>query len=182
MKAIISGRLRKAAYSKCKICGSSFIHRLELHPRFCSKSCARKYLNLAYNCKNCGKEKHFKRSQLKKYPGRGTFCSMTCFHEYRRKNPSSKIFEHSNGYLMTGHKVYEHRLMMQKHLNRNLNKNEIIHHIDLDKKNNILSNFWIFYSQRDHNKAHWGLNRLVKDLIEKRIIKFSNGEYFLNED
>jgi len=48
---------------------------------------------------------------------------------------------------------YEHRLIMEKQLNRIIEDWETIHHINNDKKDNRLINLFIC-SRKEHNKAH----------------------------
>lgn len=47
----------------------------------------------------------------------------------------------------------EHRLVMEKHLNRELKYNEVIHHIDEDKKNNHIENLRLM-TRSEHSKLH----------------------------
>lgn len=47
----------------------------------------------------------------------------------------------------------EHRLVMEAHLGRRLERNEVIHHKDGDKSNNALTNLELM-SYRDHNLLH----------------------------
>ena len=67
----------------------------------------------------------------------------------------------SNGYILIlsfGHpfansdgRVMEHRLVMEKHLNRYLTKDEIVHHIDNNPQNNNLSNLKLM-TKKQHDK------------------------------
>ena len=50
--------------------------------------------------------------------------------------------------------VWEHRLVMAKHLGRPLKRTEVVHHIDDDKTNNQLSNLMLFKSQAEHISHH----------------------------
>ena len=52
-----------------------------------------------------------------------------------------------NGYVLL------HRITMENHLNRLLNKNEVVHHKDHNKKNNSIDNLEVLDS-REHNKLH----------------------------
>lgn len=58
----------------------------------------------------------------------------------------------NNGY------VFEHRLIMEKHLGRYLESNEIIHHVDGNIINNKLENLEVM-SQSEHMKLHNNLNK-----------------------
>lgn len=48
---------------------------------------------------------------------------------------------------------YEHRLIVEKQINRILNDWETIHHINEDKEDNRLINLFLC-SRSEHNKAH----------------------------
>ena len=54
-----------------------------------------------------------------------------------------------NGYVLL------HRVVMENHLGRILNSNEVVHHIDENKKNNELSNLMVM-DYREHVKFHVG--------------------------
>ena len=58
------------------------------------------------------------------------------------------IMRDSRGY------VWEHRLVMAKHLGRPLLRTEVVHHIDENKANNDLSNLMLFKSQAEHLAHH----------------------------
>jgi len=78
--------------------------------------------------------------------------------------------------------VKEHILVMEKHLGREIKKEEHIHHEDFDRKNNDVDNLWLC-----NNKVHLGATKsifkLVNPLMKKGIIKFNRikGIYELAE-
>src|SRR6185312_1730733 len=49
--------------------------------------------------------------------------------------------------------VLEHRIIIENHLGRILNKNEVVHHINGDKKDNRIKNLQVMDS-KEHNKLH----------------------------
>lgn len=53
---------------------------------------------------------------------------------------------------------YVHRQVMEKHLGRKLSYDEVVHHIDLDPKNNELSNLKIM-PRSEHTALHRKLQR-----------------------
>ena len=54
--------------------------------------------------------------------------------------------------------VWEHRLVMAKHIGRPLLRTEVVHHIDDNKGNNHISNLMLFSSQSEHIAYHRSLN------------------------
>jgi hypothetical protein len=54
--------------------------------------------------------------------------------------------------------VWEHRLVMAKHIGRSLLRTEVVHHIDDNKGNNHISNLMLFSSQSEHIAHHRSLN------------------------
>lgn len=68
------------------------------------------------------------------------------------------IYHHSSGYIFiyVSRKKYirEHRLVMEKHIDRKLSSKEVIHHIDGNKANNRIDNLLLFATQKEHQKFH----------------------------
>lgn len=63
---------------------------------------------------------------------------------YKPKHP----FANTNGW------VFEHRLVMEKYKGRYLLKEEVVHHIDGNKENNIIDNLMLFATHGEHVKYH----------------------------
>jgi len=47
-----------------------------------------------------------------------------------------------------------HREKAEEKLGRKLKEDEVVHHIDRNKKNNSKGNLWVFKSQDDHDRIH----------------------------
>lgn len=77
-----------------------------------------------------------------------------------------------------GNYVYEHTLVWEQNTGKLPQKNEVLHHIDLDKHNNNFNNLYLC-GHRKHLELHRKIEKLIKPLIEKGIIKFENGDYML---
>ena len=58
--------------------------------------------------------------------------------------------------------IYEHRLIMEKHIGRYLKPLEVVHHVDRNPLNNNLDNLILFGNQTEH--MHWHkLHRLAPE-------------------
>ena len=58
--------------------------------------------------------------------------------------------------------VYEHRLVMEKYLGRYLTKDEVVHHIDRNKKNNDISNLQLMGKGEHTHYHHFGKKSNLK--------------------
>lgn len=84
----------------------------------------------------------------KKWNGGKAFSS----HGYIQDHMPSHPYCDDRGY------VYEHRLVIEKHLGRYLSTNEVVHHIDGNKSNNSLENLRLMTNE-DHSRFHNNLRR-----------------------
>tara|TARA_R110002012_G_scaffold110793_1_gene255458 strand:- start:521 stop:1198 length:678 start_codon:yes stop_codon:yes gene_type:complete len=81
-------------------------------------------------------------------------------------------------------KEYMHRMVMQDHLGRKLLPIEQVHHIDMNKTNNHISNLWLC-TPSDHMAAHHSFNECCEELMDNfhkySDIKFDIelGQYYL---
>lgn len=164
---------------KCVVCGkhcrkSRSPAGMKVLPKFCSQKCSgihktenKKGIknNFKGICKNCKTEFETYKSPSRENP---KFCSIKCIGESQKgkNNPAyngGKYFD-SNGYVvlfMPNHPnkgvkntVLEHRFIMECKLGRYLTKEECVHHIDFDKKNNDPSNLMLFKNNSEHIKYH----------------------------
>lgn len=78
--------------------------------------------------------------------------------------------------------AFEHVLNMEKRIARTPNKNEPVHHIDLDRANPHISNLYLCRSHKEHQEVHKSLDMIAQTLIKRGTIKFKNGRYYLDEN
>lgn len=88
----------------------------------------------------------------------------------------------SGGYLMryeNRKKLWSHKLEMEKHLNRKLERHEVVHHVDGDKLNNDISNLYLCRDKSHHGKVHHSLEEVAFELMKQGIILFQDGRYHI---
>lgn len=63
------------------------------------------------------------------------------------------LYTTNNGYILTSGN-YEHRIVMEKHLDRLLKSSEIVHHVNHNRADNRIENLQLFVNQKEHIKYH----------------------------
>ena len=111
-----------------------------------------------FNCKKILKTFRSKLKISKKY----RFCNKKCEFSYKYKNGNTLdswrggTISKKSGYKyiqINGKQIEEHRLVMMKHLNRKLETNEQVHHINKNKLDNRIENL-LLVKNGDHQKLH----------------------------
>jgi len=167
----------------CLLCGKEFKKTLKAwnqrKTQTCSVSCAQRFVGKSHwvvlKCAFCGKV--FKRIKGAVRQAQRHFCSRACHYkdnkEYRRGKRAGNWrggFWHCNGYCYVykpkhpnankhGY-IKQERLIAEMMLGRYLDRKEIVHHIDGDKRNNTFRNLLVCSNRSIHTKMHlqmrWG--------------------------
>lgn len=71
-----------------------------------------------------------------------------------------------NGYALL------HRVLMENHLGRLLEKNEVVHHLDENRHNNAIENLQVMDS-KEHNRMHSSTGRTIVELVCLVVVRRS---------
>ena len=149
----------------CPICNSEFQYRNKTEI-YCSNKCSgisKRGDVINTQCAFCGKEMNKRKWELN--GSVNNFCNKECYYEYIRENPKTGEYHPNwNGgvYMQDGYKSlkqedgsykFEHRIVMEEYLGRELSSDEIIHHIDGNRSNNDISNLQLL-SRTEHIEIH----------------------------
>lgn len=131
----------------CEVCATPVTRLLcQIKGRvFCSKACLGAWHR--HGSELCD-EKFYRRLGEQDIGTRvNQFCSRDCYMQWRQTGARS--------YLKTGAR-HTHRVVVETHIGRALTSAEVVHHIDLNRQNNSLSNLMLFPDSRTHMLCHWG--------------------------
>ena len=142
---------------KCDVCGKVFdkVDSAVREHNFCSVDHLRKWNSERmsdYNkSKNPMNKKWSKKMRLKKRE-----------QVLRRTGKGEKTYNKFLG-------RHEHRVVAERMLGRKLKKNEVVHHIDLNKQNNDEKNLVVMPSNSEHSHLHQILKKGDKKEYERLI-------------
>jgi len=72
-------------------------------------------------------------------------------------------------YIGNGKRIFKHVQIYEKHIGRKLTKKECLHHIDLNKLNNDVSNLYLCKNKREHQSCHQSMQKFAATLFNKFI-------------
>ena len=124
---------------------------------------------ISVTCVSCHRSETKKPSRAKKYKT----CSKKCFAQMMKGHipyhyKGGRLIHKGYVYILSkGHPngdrdgyVSEHRLVVEAHIGRILNHEEVVHHINKNRSDNRIENLELHESQSDHMKEHFpkGMN------------------------
>lgn len=173
-------RTKKCNHSNCENTQQTFkgycLTHYKRFIRYGTSELPNKTLERDKKCKYCDKT-------IGKSGGARGMCNRHYQNEVRHKDPlyadNKRDDVKSNGYYGQVSGKARHRHIMEHHLGRYLERDEVIHHIDLDKTNNLLENLYVCKSNSDHQKCHVQLQHIGAELFKRGIIGFDDGKYFI---
>ena len=159
----------------CTCCGQSFTRKSAQLRKgslpFCSNACLGTYRGgkVTLECVHCGKS-FTRKSSLAR--GSQAFCSYKCCGAHKRSGSINR-----QGYrvlTVDGCEILEHRWVVQQALGRALRAEELVHHIDGNKLNNVIENLEIMdrvSHSREHNTLLWDFEAAQTLLAEGRTLQ-----------
>ena len=145
--------------TNCDLCNKEIYRRpstlLINNGKFCSRSCRNKVYT-----DQCKGENKLKGLKMEKNPAwKGGITHKRCHGNYLgeilvRCPEEYKEMSRKSGY------ISEHRLIMSINIGRLLTKDEVVHHIDHNPKNNNIENLMLFKNNREH-KIYEGLESKI---------------------
>ena len=140
----------------CPVCGKMFKphHTSRAASHTCSHTCRaelRRIPKVELTCQYCGKI-------FKRYPSQIrdelNFCGTRCFNRWWSGHSRGWISSAGYRYIcIKGRELFEHRYVMEQHLGRPLELNEVVHHINGDRLDNRLANLELM-SRGSHSTLH----------------------------
>lgn len=156
----------------CLNCGDKFYAaqwELNNGRKYCKSDCQKTGEDLT--CRGCNKVFYAPAWDIAR--GR-KYCSHKCSEigsgAYITSDGYVKVMQKSHPRADKGGFVYEHVLVMERHLGRKVKRGEIVHHINHNRSDNTISNLQLLDSQSTHFSLHqvW---KFRKNILQKGLDK-----------
>ncbi len=139
---------------KCSECGVD-VYRLLCQVKnnvFCSKKCvgAAKRHGSTLHCAMCDASFYRRFGEQDRGERVLQFCSRPCYADWRFAKMKAKTYPKGDG------GVHRHRIVAESIIGRELKPEEVVHHIDENRKNFHPMNLALLPSQKIHAKIHFG--------------------------
>jgi hypothetical protein len=136
----------------CKTCKKVFYvypYRKDI-ANYCSLKCRPQVFYKGFDSWNKGK---------KGYINNGSFQNGIKHRNWKggrvyKKREHTLIYNPKHPFANKGGYIYEHRLVIERHLGRYLNKEEVVHHINKIKTDNRIENLKLCINRAEHIKLH----------------------------
>ena len=89
---------------------------------------------------------------------------------FKHGRPVVRVPDHHRA--MNNGMVWEHILVMEDSIKREVTQEEHIHHINLDPTDNTITNLFLCMNNSEHITIHNQLIKLIKELVSKDLITF----------
>jgi len=110
-------------------------------------------------------------------PGKSDSSIRTMARKMGRTRKNNRGFTKADGYMhLYGHgkrAVAEHRIVMEQHLGRKLEKGEMVHHINCVRDDNRIENLDLMGDNSRHQAAHKTLSKLKGHLLAIGAIRYN---------
>ncbi len=132
----------KTVYNcKCGNCGNKYKTNSKYYTRFCGVECCKQFYTKL-------KDLNYKTNDVDKL-----------LTTKPSKEDYIKAYKPGHKYCWSGGQILEHRIIAEQKIGRQLEPNEVVHHIDKDITNNDPDNLMIFANISEHTKYHHQLNQ-----------------------
>ncbi len=135
----------------CVICGIEFLRYPSTVGNYCSMACVGKSKRNGSTlyCALCDAPFYRRFGEQDLGERENQFCSKDCYSDWRQINSKDSTYPKIKG-------RHAHRIIAEEHMGRELITGEVVHHVDLNKKNNSPSNLAVFPNQSIHARCHFG--------------------------
>lgn len=149
----------------CDWCGKEFVRdsaflKGKKH-HFCCRQCLADFSNKSKNPDGYAELKDYTGMKLHMAELNRQMNPTRMTEETRRKLHEALVDSGENKSYRKCYGRHEHRIVAERMLGRPLRPEEVVHHIDGDKRNNAENNLRVFASQAEHARFHKELDEVM---------------------